>query len=139
MTGSSGNEAVYINPPGFFGIPIYTQAIIAPRGRTVYLSGQVAFDADARVIGLGDVPKQINTVFKNVRTVLAAAGAKPEHVLKVIHYFVDYEMSFLEHLVRNMKETFPTDRMPTSTLLTVPRLGRDGLRYELTAEAVIPD
>jgi enamine deaminase RidA (YjgF/YER057c/UK114 family) len=135
----STNQPVYINPPGFFEIPIYTQAIIAPRGRTLYLSGQVAFDADAKVIGPGDVPRQIDTVFSNLRTVLAAAGAKAEHVLRVTHYFVDYDMSFLPDLVRNMQETFPAGRMPTSTLLTVPRLGRDGLRYELTAEAVIPD
>lgn len=131
-------EAIYINPEGFFDPP-YSQAIIAPKGRNLYLSGQVAFDKDANVIGLDDVPAQIDAVFHNLKRVLEAANAKPEHILKVTHYFVDYDVSFLDTMFENMRAIFPSHKMPTSTLLTVPRLGRDGLRYELTAEGVIPD
>jgi enamine deaminase RidA (YjgF/YER057c/UK114 family) len=130
---------IYLNPKGFFEIPNYSQAIIAPPGRTLYISGQVAFDAQAQVIGGNDVGAQMDAVFANLRRVLEAAGAKAENILKVTHYFVDYDIKYLPDLLRNMSALFPANRMPTSTLLTVPRLGRDGLRYELTAEGVIPE
>jgi enamine deaminase RidA (YjgF/YER057c/UK114 family) len=140
MKAQSTNDAVYLNPEGLWTLPIFTQVIIAPRnGRTVYISGQVAFDAAGKLIGEGDVGLQIDAAFANMRRALTAAGAKPEHVLKVMHFFVNYSLDCLDPMFRALKETFPADRMPTSTLICIPRLARDGLLYEIQAEAVIPD
>ena len=140
MTTVKANEPVYINPEGLWTLPIFTQVIVAPRnGRTVYISGQVAFDANGKLIGEGDVGVQIGAAFANLRRALAAAGARPEHVLKVMHFFVNYSLDCLDPMFRNLMETFPEGRMPTSTLICIPRLARDGLLYEIQAEAVIPD
>ena len=133
------NQAIYLNAPGLWQLPIFSHVVIAPRGRTVYISGQVAFDEQGKLVGENDVPRQIDVAFGNLKKALSAAGAQPRHVVKVTHYFVDYRLEFLEALFRNLTETFPADAMPSSTLLCIARLARDGLRYEITAEAVIPD
>ncbi len=140
MSAHTSDAAIYINPDDMFSLPIFTQVIVAPRhGRTVYISGQVAFDAAGKLIGEGHHGRQIDAAFANLKRALAAAGAKPEHVLKVMHFFVNYSLDCLDPMFRNLKETFPADRMPTSTLICIPRLARDGLLYEIQAEAVIPD
>jgi enamine deaminase RidA (YjgF/YER057c/UK114 family) len=135
----SDNRAIHLNAPGLWPLPIFSHVVIAPRGRTVYISGQVAFDEHGKLVGENDVPRQIDATFGNLKTALSAARAEPRHVVKVTHYFVDYRLEFLDALFRNLRETFPADAMPSSTLLCVTRLARDGLRYELTAEAVLPD
>jgi enamine deaminase RidA (YjgF/YER057c/UK114 family) len=139
MAQVDANEAVYINSKDLWTLPIYTHVIIAPHnGRTVYISGQVALDKDGKVVGEGDVGKQIDTAFKNLGHALKAAGAEPKHVVKVMHFFADYTLAALDPLFRNLNAMFPADRMPTSTLLCIQRLARDGLLYEIQAEALIP-
>jgi enamine deaminase RidA (YjgF/YER057c/UK114 family) len=119
-------------------LPTFSHVVIAPVGQTVYISGQVSFDAEGRLVGADNVGKQIETAFSNLGLALASVGLRYEHIVKVTHYFVDFRHEFLELLFKQMLATFPADRMPTSTLLCISRLARDGLRYEITAEAVRP-
>ncbi len=56
----------------------YTDAVRA--GDLLFVSGIVPVDADGRVVG-GDVVSQARQVFENMRTVLAAAGARPASTL----------------------------------------------------------
>lgn len=58
-------------------------------GNTVYVSGQVAVDSDGVVVGTGDPRVQAVQCFRNLESVLAAAGAKMSDVVKLTNYFVD--------------------------------------------------
>jgi enamine deaminase RidA (YjgF/YER057c/UK114 family) len=50
--------------------------VVAARGTQVFIAGQVAFDAEGRVVGAGDLRAQTEQVFENLQRALAAAGAR---------------------------------------------------------------
>ncbi len=50
--------------------------------RTIYIGGQDAVDAQGNIVGKGDLAAQTHQVLRNLRTALAAASARPEHIIK---------------------------------------------------------
>ena len=50
--------------------------MVSARGTCVFIAGQVAFDAEGRVVGAGDLRAQTEQVFKNLQRALAAAGGR---------------------------------------------------------------
>jgi reactive intermediate/imine deaminase len=111
----------------------YTDAVLA--GNTLYVSGLVAFDADGKVVGKGDVVEQTRQIFRHLRAVLDAAGAKPDDVTKVTIFMRDVRQRPDINPVR--KEFFGEHR-PASTLVEVSRLVHDDLLLEIEAVAVLP-
>jgi enamine deaminase RidA (YjgF/YER057c/UK114 family) len=55
---------------------------IAAEGRQVYVSGQIGWDADQRIVG-DDFAAQARQALANIVAVLATAGAKPEHLVRL--------------------------------------------------------
>jgi enamine deaminase RidA (YjgF/YER057c/UK114 family) len=81
-----------VNPPLVFRSLDhgFSQAVVASGRRTLYVSGQVAWDAHKRVIGGADLDAQARQAFVNLRTVVEAAGATLADVAIVRIYVVDY-------------------------------------------------
>ncbi|HZR93112.1 MAG TPA: RidA family protein [Gaiellaceae bacterium] len=110
----------------------YTDAVRA--GDLLFVSGIVPVDADGRVVG-GDVVSQARQVFENMRTVLAAAGAAPQDVVKVTVFLTDVRDRAAINPVR--QEFFGSAR-PASTLVEISRLAVPGARIEVEAVALVP-
>ena len=136
----SSNDFRFLNPADMpKPPPIFNQIVVAPRhGTPVYISGQVAFDRDGRVVGEGDMAKQIDQSFANLRAAITAAGGQPGQVTRLMVFIVDFRPEHLKLLFAAMRASFPADRMPANTLLGVSRLARDGLVFEVQADMVIP-
>jgi enamine deaminase RidA (YjgF/YER057c/UK114 family) len=49
----------------------------------------VAYDADGKVVGAGDVAAQTRQVLENVKLALEAAGATFGDVVKIVNYITD--------------------------------------------------
>ena len=64
-----------INPPGLVEPQGYTHVGVATGSRMVFLSGQVAQDAEGNVVGKGDLAAQTEQALRNVGLALAGAGA----------------------------------------------------------------
>ena len=113
----------------------YTQAwrIDAPQ-TIVYLAGQVPVAPDGTILGDADFETQARQVFRNLETVLAAAGATFENVVKVTVFLTD--MSHLRDYVA-VKSEFVTGRQPASTALEVKSLAFPGMMIEVEAVAVL--
>lgn len=79
------NPAELPRPSGF------NHAVVSSTGRTVWLAGQTALDADGRIVAAGDVVAQFEQALHNLLTVLAAAGGHPEHLVSMTVYCVDLE------------------------------------------------
>ena len=79
-------EIAFLKPKGLSQPPGYSHIVAARGGTTVYVSGQVAFDATDTLVGEGDHRQQAEQVFANLQTALAAAGATFEHVVKLTYY-----------------------------------------------------
>src|SRR5579862_2334076 len=75
-TRSSGRK-IALNPPGV-AKPIrgyYSNSVRVAAGPLLFIAGQVALDAEGRVVGKGDVRAQTVQVLENMRAILGAHGA----------------------------------------------------------------
>lgn len=66
----------------------YEHVTIVESGRLAFLAGQCPVDADQRVVGVGDLDRQIEQVAANCLAALASIGARPEDVVRSIVYVV---------------------------------------------------
>src|SRR6266700_1974445 len=79
----------YLNPETLHKNPAFTQVItVTGPARTIYIGGQDAVDAQGNLVGKGDLAAQTHQVLLNLRTALAAASARPEHIIKWNVYLV---------------------------------------------------
>ena len=66
----------------------YSNGVLAAKGRTLFLGGQVAFDADANVVCHGDIVGQVRKVLENLKAVVETAGGRVTDICKLT-VFVD--------------------------------------------------
>ena len=112
----------------------YSSGIEAPSGRTIYVSGQVALDAEQNVVGEGDVKLQTEAVLEHVKTVVEKAGGGMEDIVKVTVFITDMGLYDEIHEVRRLyfEEPFPASSMVEVSALIDPRL-----LIEIEAVAVV--
>ena len=112
----------------------YSSGVEAPAGRTVYVSGQVAFDAEGNVVGEDDIKLQTETVLEHVKTVIEEAGGSMEDIVKVTVFITDMGLYDDIHEVRRryFEEPFPASSMVEVSALIDPRL-----LIEIEAVAVV--
>ncbi|MBW8482554.1 RidA family protein [Actinomadura sp. PM05-2] len=124
-------------PPGLAPGNGYSHAVsVEVPGRLVAVSGQIALDADGRLVGAGDAGAQTRRVLANVHTALREAGAGWEHVVKLGYYLRD--LADLPAVRAARDQTLPAGIAPASTLVQVAGLIRDDLLVEIDALAVVP-
>ena len=113
----------------------FSQCIRCEAGPLLFLSGQVALDAEGRLVGRGDLELQTRTTFGNIRSLLTAAGSTMEHVLKLTYFVRD--MSEWPVVQRVRAEFFPRHH-PASTTVEVSRLHNEDYLIEIEAVAGVP-
>jgi 2-iminobutanoate/2-iminopropanoate deaminase len=104
-------------------------------GDTLYMAGQVALDEELRIVGPGDAEAQARQVWRNIETVVRAAGGTVTDVVRVTTYLADLADIDAIHKVR--REMFPEGDYPVATVIQAARLGLPGLLLETEAVAVI--
>jgi 2-iminobutanoate/2-iminopropanoate deaminase len=100
----------------------------------IFLSGQLARDADGNLVGAGDMAEQTRQCIRNMQTVLEAAGGTLEDIVSMVVYTTD--MREFKRIVEARMEFFTT-RLPTSTIVEVNHLADPGLMIEFQATAAI--
>jgi enamine deaminase RidA (YjgF/YER057c/UK114 family) len=111
---------------------------VAASGRTVCVSGMIGWDAQCE-FHTDDFAGQARQALQNIVDVLAEAGAKPEHIVRMTWYVVDKR----EYLAA-AKETGAAYReiigrhFPAMTAVQVTALIEDRARVEIEATAVVP-
>ena len=124
--------------------PVVAAGLPAPVGpyspgmtldRLVIVSGQGATDPKTGVLVGADVATQTEQVFRNMETILKAAGSDLSHVLRCGVFLVDMR-DFAE-----MNEVYARvfgDHRPARTTVEVSGLPDKGLRVEIDAIAYRP-
>lgn len=125
-----------LNPSALPAPTGYSQVVAATGSRLVFVAGQVALDAEGRLVAPGDVVGQARQAFANLRTAIEAAGASIDDVAKITWYIVGYRAELLPELAAARNEVFQ-GHAPASTLVGVDALAQSDFLIEVEAVAVI--
>jgi reactive intermediate/imine deaminase len=124
------------NPPGVWSpFGAFSMGVVQGDGQIVYLKGQVALDADGRVVGMGDMRAQTRQVLENIKTVLAAIGGEIGDIVSLTQFVTDIE-AFMK--VGEVRRAYFSEPYPITTTVEVSRLYDADLMVEITAIAEIP-
>jgi enamine deaminase RidA (YjgF/YER057c/UK114 family) len=127
-----------VNPAGWARPKGYSNGIVG-RGSLVFVAGQVGWNAEERFES-DDFVAQVRQALQNTVDVLAAAGAKPEHIARMTWYVLDKK----EYVAR-IAEIGAAYRdiigrsFPAMTLVEVSGLVAERARVEIESTALIPD
>jgi 2-iminobutanoate/2-iminopropanoate deaminase len=126
----------HLNPDGM-PPPVgpYSNVVATEPGKMVFVAGQVAYDAEGKVVGAGDVAAQTRQVMENVKLALEAAGASFGDVVKIVNYITD--MGEFSKMAAVRRE-YLTEPYPISSLVEVSALMEPDLIIEIEAIAVVP-
>jgi enamine deaminase RidA (YjgF/YER057c/UK114 family) len=111
---------------------------IAVEGRQIFLAGQIGWNAQAQFES-DDLVEQTLQALRNIVRVLAEAGARPEHIVRLTWYVVDKR----DYMARNAElgkvyREILGRHYPAMTLVQVASLLEDRAKVEIEATAVIP-
>jgi enamine deaminase RidA (YjgF/YER057c/UK114 family) len=127
-----------ITPPELVAPIGYSHAIASVGGKTVYLAGQVSFDATGTIIHKGDLVKQFDQVLHNLEAALIAAGGAMTDIVK-LNIFVrdknDYAAKMKE--IGKIYSEYFGKYFPAMTLVEVSSLFEDDALLEIEGVAVI--
>ena len=111
---------------------------VAASGRQVFVAGMIGWD-NARVLAAGGLIPQARKALENVVEVLAAAGARPEHLVRLTWYVTDRAeyLAAAGPLGAAYREVIGR-YYPAMTAVEVSALMETGAVVEIEATAVVP-
>jgi len=128
-----------IHPEGWAPAKGYANGVLVPAGgRHLFIAGQVAWDAEQRLVG-DDFAGQFRQALANVVAIVRAAGGEPEHLARMTIYVTDkdrYEAS-LKQIGAAYRELMGK-HYPAMALVQVAALLEAGAEVEIEATAVLP-
>jgi len=112
---------------------------VAARGTLVFVGGQIGWNA-AQNFDSDDFVAQAKTALANVVMVLAEAGGRPEHIVRMTWYIVDKREYVASYRALGTAYRAVMGRhFPAMTAVEVKALIEDRAKVEIEATAVIPD
>ena len=127
-----------LQPPGWARPRGYSNGVSAS-GRQIFVAGQIGWDEQCR-IQTDDLTEQVRQALKNVVAVLAEAGAKPEHIVRMTWYLLDKrEYLGAARSIGAIYREIIGGHYPTMTAVQVSALIEDRAKVEIEATAVVPD
>ena len=75
-------------PPGWPRPSGYSNGIAVDAGRLVFVAGQIGWEPDG-TFATDDVVEQFSKTLDNTLAVMAEAGARPEHMVRMTWYITD--------------------------------------------------
>jgi enamine deaminase RidA (YjgF/YER057c/UK114 family) len=110
---------------------------MAAAGETIFLAGQIGWDAEGRFEeGLAG---QVRQSLANIVTLLAEAGAGPEHIVRLTWYVTDIEAyrTSLKGIGAAYRDIIGR-HYPTMSVIGISQLVEPQALVEIEATAVVP-
>jgi enamine deaminase RidA (YjgF/YER057c/UK114 family) len=113
---------------------------VAATGRLVFVAGQIGWNPETGQFETDDFAAQTGQALRNVAAVLAAAGAGPEHVVRMTWYVTD-KAAYLasRHEIGRAWREVMGRHYPAMAVVVVSALIEDRARVEIEATAVVPE
>jgi enamine deaminase RidA (YjgF/YER057c/UK114 family) len=127
-----------LQPPGWAKPKGYSNGIAVKGGTTVYIAGQVAFNSQG-ILEEKTFPGQFRQTLKNTLAVLAEAGGKPEHIVRMTWYITDKKeyLGAIKEIGAAYRELIGR-HYPAMAVVQVVALMEDEAKVEIETTAVIP-
>jgi enamine deaminase RidA (YjgF/YER057c/UK114 family) len=112
---------------------------MAARGRMIFVSGQIGWDAQGRFTS--DVlAEQVKQALRNIVRMLAEGGAEPRHLVRLTWYVLSREayLNEVRHIGAAYREVMGK-HFPAMSVLEVSGLVEQRALVEIEATAVVPD
>lgn len=113
---------------------LYAPVVMVVPGKLVFVSGILSRNRQGEIVGRGDMRRQIQQVFENIQTALAAVGATMADVVKRQTFTTDID-AYFEHIDARMD--YCKDDLSTSTTVEVRRLSHPDFLVEVEVIAVV--
>ncbi len=127
----------FINPPGMKPLGMYTQVTVAQGGSIAFISGQVAVDANGKVVGADDIQAQAVQVFENLKLALGGIGATFGDVIKFTIYIVGLTQERRKAVMDVRGRYISHEDPPAATMVGVDQLVEPELLVEVEAVVAI--
>jgi enamine deaminase RidA (YjgF/YER057c/UK114 family) len=121
-------------PYGFAQVTV----VRTPVGRAVHVSGQVAWDADQKIVGPGDIGRQLEKSLDNLGEALASVGATLDQVGALRLYIRQSHMHEGKAISAALRARFG-DNPPCSTWIGVTSLADEQFLIEVEPSIVFLD
>ncbi len=127
-----------LQPPGWAKPRGFSNGIAVKGGTTVYVAGQVGWTADAKWEAR-DFAGQFRQALKNTLEVLAQAGGRPEHIVRMTWYVLDREeyLGAIKEVGAAWRELMGR-HYPAMAVVQVGGLVEREARLEIESTAVVP-
>lgn len=125
-----------LQPAGWAGPRGYANGVAA-EGRQIFISGQIGWDAAQQIVS-DDFAAQTHQALSNIVAVLACAGAKPEHLVRLTWFVTsrdEYKAS-LAAIGASYRELIGRN-YPAMSVVVVAELLEPRAKVEIEATAVL--
>ena len=128
----------FLQPPGW-AKPVGYANGVAAKGRTIFVGGQVGWNAQQR-FECDDLPGQVRQTLENIVAVLKAGGAEPHHLTQLTWYLTDRD-EYLAHLkeIGQAYREVVGRHFPAMAAVQVVALVEKRAKVEIQAIAVVPE
>jgi enamine deaminase RidA (YjgF/YER057c/UK114 family) len=130
--------SVFLQPPGWAAPKGYSHGVSAA-GRQVYLAGQIGWNESQQLVSTR-FAVQVRQALQNIVVLLAQAGGRPEHLVRLTWFVTD-----LGEYRAEVKEIGAAYRdvigrhYPPMSVVQVVGLVERGAKVEIEATAVVPE
>lgn len=111
----------------------YSQAVQAPSGKMVFLSGQIGLIPASGEMISEKFEDQVNQAFSNMQAVIEAAGGKLEHIVKLNLFLTDLGQFGIVNALMAERLPQPYPARSTVGVSSLPK----GAQFEIEAIIVV--
>jgi len=129
----------YINPESLFPSVQhgFSQLVAATGQKTVFISGQTAWDAQKKTVGRDGLLEQARQALRNVQAAIEATSGTLNDIVSLRIYIVNYQPENAEAVSIALREFFSSASPPASTWIGVSALAVPEFLIEIEATAVL--
>ena len=128
----------FLQPPGWAAPKGYSNGV-STRGRQVYLAGQIGWNESQQLVSTR-FAVQVRQALQNVMVLLAQAGGRPEHLVRLTWFVTNLDEYRAEQMDIGAAYRDVIGRhYPPMSVVQVVALVEPGAKVEIEATAVIPD
>jgi enamine deaminase RidA (YjgF/YER057c/UK114 family) len=128
----------FLQPPGWAAPKGYSNGV-STRGRQIYLAGQIGWNESQQLVSTR-FAVQLRQALQNIVVLLAQAGGRPEHLVRLTWFVTDLDEYRAEQREIGAAYRDVIGRYyPPMSVVQVVALVEQGAKVEVEATAVVPD